>query len=99
MSVCIQEVLTNMLTLKILSLFFSRYFICNRMRNLKALSTQLHKKLFHCSACNLMRKYPGRHAKEKYGTHELRNKKTCLRDFQPDPTQTRLYSNRIWLEV
>ena len=25
--------------------------------------------------------------------------KTCLRDFRPDPTQTRLYNHRRWLEA
>ena len=30
---------------------------------------------------------------------EPRHEKTCLRGFQPGPTQTRLYSHRSWLEA
>ena len=31
--------------------------------------------------------------------NEPRCEKTGLRDFRPGPTQTRLYSHRIWLEA
>ena len=31
--------------------------------------------------------------------HELRHEKTCLWSFRSGPTQTRLYSHRIWLEA
>ena len=32
-------------------------------------------------------------------TYEPRCEKTCLLGFRPDPTQTRLYNHRIWLEA
>ena len=31
--------------------------------------------------------------------YEQQRDKTCLRVFQPGPTQSRLYSHRRWLEV